>query len=222
MKFALPLAVLVLAHASPCFAQNARVHDGFYLRLGGGVGFISDAFETEEDSAVEISGTIQGTTFPGEIAIGGTVAPGLVLGGGLYWHYAPSPSAEEVEVQAQGLESELEIEFEPSQFTLIGPMVDYYFDPRRGLHLQGSVGLALFALGEGEVAGLAGFESEEQSGGGLGAMVGVGHEWWIADNWGLGILGRVAVGVTGAEDDNEVEWTHTVLAPSLLFTATMN
>jgi hypothetical protein len=219
MKLPALLLPLLVTVATPAWGEASHVHDGFYLRLGGGVGFVSDGFEGDVPYLSDIEGTTTGLTIPGEIAIGGTVASGLALGAGLYAHYVPTPTATNVETPF----GEYDVEYDGGTFLLVGPMVDYYFDRRQGLHLQGSVGFGLFSLGDGEVDDTGGnVEVDEQSGGGFGAMIGIGHEWWVADRWSVGVLGRLAFGATASEDDNDVEWSHTVLAPSLLVTATMN
>jgi hypothetical protein len=56
-------------------------------------------------------------------------------------------------------------------------------------------------------------------------MVGFGHEWWVGDQWSLGILGRVTYGsLTGKEEfrslPSDTEWSHSVLAPSVLMSVT--
>jgi hypothetical protein len=197
-----------------------HLHDGFYLRLGGGIGFVSDSFESEAVPLLgDIEGTITGGAAVGELAIGGAVAPGVILGGGFYGHTLPSPTAEDVEAGPVTIE---EIEFESGNFVLLGPFIDYYFNPERGLHLQGSLGLGLFTLGEGEINGEPAGDGGEQTATGFAVMAGIGHEWWISGGWGLGLQGRFSAGWTSGEDDNEVDWNHAVIAPAILFTATMN
>lgn len=212
-------AGLVLTWAGQAAAAD-RTHDGFYLRLGGGFGFVSDRFESEAlPLAGDIDGTITGSAVTGELALGGAVTPGWILGVGIYTHTVPNPTADDVSV---GTVSTEEVEFDEGSFTLVGPFVDHYFDPRKGFHLQGSLGFGLFALGEGELDDEPIGEGGEQTATGFALMVGLGYEWWVSGGWGLGLLGRFAAGWTEGEDDNDVEWSHSVIAPALLFTATMN
>ena len=53
-------------------------------------------------------------------------------------------------------------------------------------------------------------------------MLGVGYEWWVGDEWSLGLLGRISYGSMSGSDDRGVSWTHTTYAPALLLSATYN
>ena len=222
----LAFAATTLIAASAAGGQPG-VHDGLYLRLGVGFGYLVD-FATSEEITVlgvsdEISAALTGVAGLGELAVGGAVSPGLFLGGGVYAHVMPSPEADDVEWR----DVQTDVEFDSSSFWLLGPFVDYYLDPRGGLHLQGSVGLAYGVLGDGEAQdGLLQNQTiDDMSGVGLGLLVGVGHEWWVGDAWSLGVLGRFALGTFSSESEAvpaDVDWSHLVLAPGVLFTATLN
>jgi hypothetical protein len=53
-------------------------------------------------------------------------------------------------------------------------------------------------------------------------MAGVGHEWWVGEQWGVGILGRLTFLSLEGEDDSNVSWSHQMLLPAVLFTATLH
>jgi hypothetical protein len=202
----------------PAAAQRARHHDGFYLRLGGGFTYVSDSVETDEYPLFnDAEGTAKGFGAAGELGIGGSVSPGVVLGGGIFSHWLPSLESENAEVANVDVP---DIEFDEGALWVMGFLVDYYPNPSAGLHLQGSAGLALGSLGDGRSNG--NLTLDEHSGIGLGLVAGIGHEWWVANNWGLGLLGRFTAAWFTAEDDNDVEWSHFAIAPAILFTATMN
>jgi hypothetical protein len=213
--------------APPDAGSGAFAHDGFYLRLGIGFTYASDSLESETVTVCfssgcadgKIEGTISGLGAATEIALGGTVAPGLVIGGGIYNHVIPGAVSDDLSFG--GVSIDEDVEFETTLFTLYGPFVDYYFDPLSGFHLQGSIGLAMLATGKGEFES-SGTAVEEQTATGVGIMVGVGHEWWVGEQWSVGILGRVTYGSLTGKDDDDVEWSHSVLAPAVLFTATMH
>jgi len=65
-----------------------RFHDGFYLRLGVGAGYLVSKVSVASDDSGESSsgdeslGGVQGFTIPMELAIGGSPVPGVVLGAG--------------------------------------------------------------------------------------------------------------------------------------------
>ncbi|HXK20611.1 MAG TPA: hypothetical protein VNG33_22525, partial [Polyangiaceae bacterium] len=67
---------------------GVRTHDGFYFRLGLGVGALDGSFTLHHHNTVddsdkdEISGS--GVAYLGELALGGSPKPGIVIGGGAY------------------------------------------------------------------------------------------------------------------------------------------
>jgi hypothetical protein len=95
-------------------------------------------------------------------------------------------------------------------------------NPDKGLHLQAALGLGVQKIGDGKGDSTGLRYPFSQTDTGFAFMLGFGNEWWVADNWGLGILARLTMGVLGGDDDNKVHWSHTVYSPAILFTATMN
>jgi hypothetical protein len=57
---------------------------------------------------------------------------------------------------------------------------------------------------------------------GAGAAIGIGYDWWIADGWSLGVLGRFALATTGSARDPAGARDGGTLgtAPALLIAAT--
>jgi hypothetical protein len=197
----LALAVTVTGPLLPALAhaQSAvREHDGLYARLGAGVPFAMGSAEPDGGGP---KADISGVGLATELAIGGTLAPGLVLGGGMYQMIVPSPK----------------YEFEGNESTLgahhagtLGPFVDYYFDPKSGLHAQAALLLSFLVVDEKDS-----FESE--TGSGFGFMAGVGYELWIGEQWSVGPLFRFTysrLSVTG--EYTEAESNVTLMAPALL------
>lgn len=220
---ALPCALALLAAAPPAHAGEPRTHDGFYLRLGGGLGFTYDAVKSEPYLGDEISGHISGLALTGEAAVGATVLPGLALGAGLLPTYVPDPRGTGGWTLA-GTELEADIDYRGGSMLLMAGIVDFYPSPTGGLHLQAALGYTLLGLATGDAVLNTGSERkfEPQSGGGFGFGLGVGQEFWVSDEIGLGVLARVQVVLARGEDVDEVEWHHRVITPALLFTATMN
>lgn len=92
------------------------------------------------------------------------------MGVGTFPGVTPSPSYDGVDAGGQHVSA-------------TGPFVDYYPDPRRGLHLQAGV---LFAAGY-----LDGGERDAHVGVGYGGTVGAGYEVFISDEWSVGAIARV-------------------------------
>lgn len=192
-------------------AAGAHVHDGFYLRLGTGFGAYNESIR---QNAADDDTQVTGIASVGEIALGGALRPGVIVGGGIFSCgvlasdravRGPAPPSEVIDSQGT--------------FTIVGPFVDYYFDARRGLHLQGAIG---FASLRGLRVESGEFDKDAIALGG-GVMVGFGYEWWVSNEWSLGILGRITSGFATGKDATGVRWNHAVGAsPSVLFTGTYN
>lgn len=195
-------------------------HDGLYLRFAGGIGLGSNSSESSEDFSDVDSG--EPASFVGEdsafaaateVALGFTAVPGLVVGVGIYTVVIP---ALEMEGVASGRGK---YEFDTSQLALFSPFADFYVDPDAGLHFQAGFGLAAYVAGQAYPSG-EGEGTRAHTGTGPGLMLGVGHEWWVAEQWSLGLLGRVLYAWTDGSDPEAVAWSHTTLSPTAMITAT--
>lgn len=197
------LAVLTLgaslSFSSLAAAQSApHEHDGLYVRLGLGVPY---GFGSAEPDGGGPKADISGVGVATELAIGGTLAPGLVLGAGAYNMILPSPK----------------YEFAGGEETLgahhagtLGPFVDYYVNPKEGFHVQAALLLSFLVVDEKD-------DFESESGGGFGAMVGAGYEFWIGDQWSVGPLFRFTYAKVKVEgSDSEAKFDVTLMAPALL------
>ncbi|MDQ2647869.1 MAG: hypothetical protein M3020_28995, partial [Myxococcota bacterium] len=192
--------------APPPAPRGGRVHDGFYLRLGLGFGGVwGSANEPDADDEDRVD--FNGIGAFGELAMGGTVAPGLVIGGGSYSAIIPAPTYERVDdgvsVTGGGVTA-----------GLLGPMLDWYWDPTNGFHAQGALGISTVAAAEGEDESttIGGREvtlsmpGDDYAGTGFGLMLGVGYETWIGDEWSFGGLLRLvylSAEISSTEDDDD-------------------
>jgi hypothetical protein len=182
-----------------------RAHDGFYLRLGAGPGFVFGSNTLDKgDVQVDVSGFALST----ELAFGGTPAPGLVIGGGSFSMVVPAP-----EYATDGAP---EVTAGTHHISGIGPFVDYYFDPSGGAHAQAALLLSgAYVQEKDETASASGF--------GYGAMLGGGYEFWIGEQWSLGPLVRLTVYSDKLEQSGSgtnVKSTLTLFVPSVLIAAT--
>ena len=185
-------AVLAL---SPDARAEARTHDGFYLHLNAGLGYLSTSAEYRGNEA-----SYSGVTIPSAIFLGGTVGP-VAIGGGIFADYAFSPSEE-----LNGRSTERD----NVSLTLlgIGMFADYYVDPHGGLHFQPFVGWGGL---EATVDGNSGGSDPT----GLVLALGAGYDWWMADEWSIGVMGRIAYAPLSIDDV-----TYTTIAPAVLATFT--
>jgi hypothetical protein len=202
MRVSAVLAAGCAVAAMVCMAGTAKAdpktHDGFYLQLDVGLGYLSSTADSGVPQIGEV--TYSGVTIPSALLLGGTVGP-VVIGGGFFGDYAFSPSVE------RGGES---AELEDVTLTLfgIGLFADFYPDPHGGLHIQPFLGYGgLEASYQGDAGG-----SDPT---GPVFAVGVGYDWWVADEWSIGVMGRFAYAPLKLEDTS-----FNTIAPAVLATFT--
>lgn len=177
------------------------------MRLGLGGGFMAAKLEPEPTTL-----HASGGGFAIEFALGGTVADGLVIGGGLY-----AAGANTIKWKADNLDSD-GVSGGTGSIGLLGVLADYYPNPKEGFHVQGALGIGTMSY---EKHARSGIPLENWSGGGGGAMLGVGYEFWVGQQWSIGALARVLmVSNTLRGEDTGVDFSAKGYAPSLLFGAT--
>ena len=222
ISLALPAAALIALATQSARAQapvpapergpGERHHDGVYVRIALGVSYLHDSYESNGDNVFfgDSKGTITGFGQANELAIGGALAPGLILAGAMVMDLARTTHADYSGEPVHPKDAYVMATF--------GPMVDYYFDPNAGLHLEAGGGLGI----------VSGVQPEGVDGGGgtgFGLFCGVGNEWWIAKQWALGGLLRLHY-VSAHESEFAIFDTlrvdHRALGVALLFDATFN
>jgi len=154
---------------------GARTHDGFYLRLALGLGG-STVTTTAAGADLELDYSGTGGTF--NFALGGTLGAGFVLGVMLTDTTMSDPKVEASAGSMSVFAGEVDGNLGITQFEL---MVDWFFDEQAGGHI--GLGLGFGAIGLED-------DSEELAGGGSGSLFG-GYDFWVSDEWSLGVLGQV-------------------------------
>jgi hypothetical protein len=189
--------------------RGYRTHDGFYLRLGIGAGYVSSNVSYEESAIPDR--TLHGGAFAFDVMIGGSPARGLALGGGLWLMSAPEPK-----VDAPTSE-----EYEDLGFDLVGFFVDGFPDPTAGFHVGGAVGIAaLNATFADDAYDVEPDRIGDEQGGtlGVGAAAWIGYDAWIAPEWSLGGMVRFSGAITSSNRD-ELEQRAGSRGLAILFTA---
>jgi hypothetical protein len=155
-------------------------------------------------------GTLRGGGTMIELLLGGTPAPGLVLGGGLLAHSFRDPTFEHDGTKTVLDSSKMDL-------SAVGMFGQWYFDPMAGGYIQALVAIASesFRWQEGGQS----HQTDELSGLGLG--LGGGWDFWVGNQWSLGPeLRYVYAKVRHEADGKRVE--HRTNALSLAFTATLH
>ena len=209
----------------------AKLHYGFYLRLSGGVGSLSDSARTNEFdftvdgeamSAGRYRGTASGVHVGTEVSMGYATALGLVVGLGIYTATLANPEVDDPKYKDEEIADQATrpVPQRVSQLAIAGPFLDFYFDKRAGFHTAGAFGLSTFIAGQSLKGSFPRTRGHVTVG--LGFVLGVGYDWWVGDEWSLGLLARVAYGWSSGSDPQANQWTHRVLAPAALISLTYN
>lgn len=192
-------------------------HDGFFLRLGGGVGLLHDRLDTSAEGYGlpdhgGRTGGANGVAIATEISVGTEVASGLILGAGSYTTLAPGLTTK----------GNTAYSLEASQLALFGPFVTFYPNPAQGFNFGGGLGVASIIPGVAQSPGPKIQPIQPHAAVGLGGMLGVGYEWFVARQWSAGLTGRFMMAMGVGEDSLGTTWTHLATGYSVLFTVTYN
>ncbi len=182
----------------PTKKPGYQTHDGGYVRLGIGGGGIFSTIKDTTDASVSAGGVAL------ELAFGGTPFPGFVVGGGIY-----GVSTTAKPTLSQGGKT---VEIDRATVSMLGLFVDWYPNPKDGWHVEGAVGpTAVSFTGTNALSGT-----------GFGAMLGGGYEWFVSDNWSLGILGRLQLATPSLAFSSapSTPYKSTSWVPALMFGAT--
>lgn len=215
------LLVLAFALSTPtqALADRGGTHDGFFLRLSTGLGYASVSGDNDN------SATFKGATSQSSIAIGGIVTENLALHADIFAVTLVSP-----DVTIGGITySDLDITMRAGA---LGIGLTYYFMPLN-LYLSGSIGAAVAST---KVVFTDSTSRTYESGTGFGLNLMVGKEWWVSENWGIGVAGQLIYvdisteyeavvssrTIPGALTLAVVEDSATGTAGGVLFTATFN
>jgi hypothetical protein len=191
------------AEGPPPSGSAAYVHDGVYLRVAGGFSALQQSVMRSSFSQL---GSVSGLATSSELAIGTTMGP-VVVGVGAYTvagllTQTRTRGAEPLPSNASGLPS----------LAVVGPFLDRYLDPTKGLHVQLALGFALLSDASRD-------DSPLQAVGG-GFVVGAGYEWWVSEQWSAGVLARSTMALTTGRDEGvrHVQWT--TAGPEVLLSLT--
>lgn len=188
---------------------SIRHHGGFFLRLSIGVGYLWNHVEGRNNSE---KFTLRGSIVPLEVLVGGTALPGLVIGGGL-WLNPGLQFKYETDIGSSDLEDNHSLMF--AQF---GPFVDYYIDPKQGLHFLGAVTIANFELNQRDNFDTT---TADLDANGFAFTLGVGQEFWIGKQWSAGVLGKFTY-ATLSRSEAGLSYDHEILTPAVVATFTLH
>jgi hypothetical protein len=183
-------------------------HDRFYLNYALGGGYTTGRVEATPEPADAGVSRVTGGAVASHLLIGGTPAPGLVVGGGTVGTVLPKASLKR---DGEKMFSEV------LNLGSLGVFVTYYPNPRQGLHFMGHLGVAGMDYDRDDV-------DNPKSAIGYSATGGIGYDWWIGEQWSLGLFGRFQYARTKVkleiEDGTETTFVYKPLSPALLLSVT--
>jgi hypothetical protein len=201
--------ICCVAFASSLFAiPNAsagqpRTHDGFFMRLSGGVSYANTTVESDNKNEVKF----EDFGGHGNFAIGGMIGRNLALHGTVWgWDIADG----DVAINGQEDNTNLDI-----NLGAVGGGLTYYFEPSN-IYVSGSLGI-------GKINFSTIFEDTDM---GFAVEALLGKEWWVGNSWGLGVAGNFNYHslpsniISVPEDTFTDNWNG--LGFGILFSATMN
>jgi len=179
-----------------------HAHDGFFLRLTAGFGYMS-ASETYSGTTDTYSGV--GATFGG--AFGGVVAPNLILFGEFLGTSVPDPNFDRN--GPMGYSTSFSGAMSLFGF---GPGIAYYIEPIN-LYLSGTLAFSTMTIDNYDD------DWSRDTNFGLGMSLAVGKEWWVGRDWGIGLAGQLHL---ASMRDSTYDSRFTAALFPLLFSATYN
>lgn len=157
-------------------------HDGFYMRLAIGAGYLNTTMSVSGDSA-----TLSGFAGSFAAAFGGAIAPNLILYGEI-----SGMSANEPELSYRGTSTtQRDVTFSMLTF---GPGLAYYLQPMN-VYFSGSVGFGYFNASDDND-----YYEDENSDLGFGFSTMMGKEWWVTADWGLGVAAQFQMATAKLDD----------------------
>lgn len=198
------LALLVACPDARANPFGYHEHDGFYLRMSAGLGTLHVARSTDQAGASDgiaftgSTSTVGGASIFTELSVGGTPFRHIVIAGTFLGDNLPAAEVELASGSRFDLGSAL-------TFAMLAPTIDVFPNTSGGFHAGGGVGWAV------ATASISDPIFDTIGGGGLGATLHVGYDFWIGDDWSFGAMARGVVariqgeqstaGTTGHEHD---------------------
>jgi hypothetical protein len=196
---ALLLAVAPAARAQDRTRDGTRVHDGRFLRLATGVSYLHESWHSSGGTADAVH-TGWGPAL--EVAVGKHFRPGLVLGGSL--QLTGIINRDET---TRGMTFPLDdtVHFVDT----LAALVDYYPNPRRGLHAGGTLGIAAITELDTHMGGT-------QTSIAPAASLHAGYERFVSRRWSAGGIARLAFHHYGTDSPTTAATSNGLLASLLL------
>jgi hypothetical protein len=201
---------------------HAYRHDGFYARFGLGPGYFWDSITPKGSYGDDRN--LHGSLLSWNFMLGLSVMDGLILGCGLWYNSVSRIRAETNHQVYFRQEKDFNITF--AQF---GPFLDFYPNPRKGLHFQAAFNRAVFF---GDTNDYLDDPSEDDYSfdvynilvgdpKGYSYTGGVGYDFWVGEQLSFGVLANLSYYVLRDYSSGGSTY-HRIWTPALTANVTLN
>jgi hypothetical protein len=191
-------------------------HDGFFVRLSRGFGAWSERLGSEDSDVYggQIVGRSTGITVVGDLSIGGTPTRGLVVAASLQTTDLLASTFRQTDESVGQPPSELD----PGLRTVFtfGPQFIWYPNEYGGFNAEAGIGLAVLTPSDASTVNRD--DGELYAAGGGALTLGIGQQFWVTEQFSVGVRGRVQGIVVFGKDSQGVRFQHAIVSsPSVLF-----
>ncbi|MCF0223186.1 MAG: outer membrane beta-barrel protein [Fibrobacter sp.] len=180
------LFVALAGAASISFAASApHTHDGFFLNLGLGLGYGAFDYDYNYYDATLSS---SGLSSELDVKLGGTIMTNTVL------HLTLAGVTAQDELELEENDGDKVKTNSKSNITLLGVGVTYYLP--QNFFFGASLGLSQFNVDSDDDG-----DADGSSDKGFGFQLIAGKEWWVSDEWALGLSASL---IYGSAEDSDV------------------
>ena len=159
---------LAVAPPAPVIQRTDYIHEGFYLRVNVGPGWM---YNSVTDKATSQTFSSNSFAFSADVLVGGSPSPGISIGGGILANLA-------VNSNFKSDSGGPTLGNGPLFHYIAGPFVDAYPNAKKGLHMGAMVGFASTTT--------ATLDQKYGTPLGGGAAFWVGYDMWVAPEWSVG------------------------------------
>lgn len=193
------VAAAAVLMSTGCATGYTPRHEGVHLHAD--VGFVGSQ-STSSNGEAKLSGPGVGFSF----AVGGAVAPNVILGADLWMSTVPDPKLTDTYTGESLTATD-------TQYNVVGfgPQLKYYITP---VNLYFSATPSLTRMTFADTESDSGYHTNM----GFGFRGAFGKEWIAGPSWGMGLAGVVQFATN--EDDDGFKWS--TLGYGVVFSASMN
>lgn len=172
--------------AMPGAATATRRHLGLFVRPELGFGYLATSGSLRGNE-VKLSG---GGLSLG-LAIGGAVSEDFIIAGRI-WQFSSSTPTVTVDAGSMGLGQDFDVKLGG-----VGVLLNWYLMPGNW-YVAATPSVTWLKVGEGSSQGTYQW--------GLGLHAAFGKEWWVSDNWGLGLNATAALSGNEGSGTGQSTW----------------